>query len=135
MRAPGRRRPQRRRIAQSIDHDLEAVASTARYIGSTEHKDTPSFAGHPRPRWADASICDRSLADQLSQIQQWLETAIRRGTVSEDWEGGFPRYVWQKEGTTVYEARLVNRTQGSYKGYPLKPSEWPPGIESYDDRD
>lgn len=131
MRAPGRKRPQRRRIAKAIERDLEAAASTARYIGSPEHKDTPSFAGHPRPRWADASICDRSLAEDQARVQQWLVAAIRRGTVSEDWEGDYPRYVWYKDGSTVFEGRLVNRTQGWYKGFPLKPTEWPPGIEAY----
>lgn len=30
----------------------------------------------------------------------------------------------------VFEGRLVNRTQGTYKGYPLAEKEWPDGIES-----
>ena len=33
-------------------------------------------------------------------------------------------------GNTVFEARLVNRESGSYKGYPLDSDEWPKGIES-----
>jgi hypothetical protein len=122
-----------RRIAGPIGQDLNALASEAKYIGSPEHKDTPSFAGHPRPRRGDASICDRSLATDRERVQEWLMTAIRRGTVSEHMESGFPRYVWYKEGDTVYEARLVNRAQGWYKGWPLTPSEWPPGIESFYD--
>lgn len=45
-------------------------------------------------------------------------------------EGGYPRYVWFKEDEeTVYEARLVNRGKGTYKGYPLETDEWPSGIE------
>lgn len=134
MRAPRRRRPQRRRIAGATESDLHAAASRARYIGSPEHKDTPSFAGHPRPR-ADASICDRALADQQDRVQQWLVSAIRGGTVSEHWEGDFPRYVWHKVGPTVFEGRLVNREQGWYKGFPLQPSEWPPGIEGNHEHD
>lgn len=120
----------RRRIARPISRDLEAVASAASYIGSPEHKDTPSFAGQPRPR-GDASICDRSLRRDRERVQGWLAAAIRRGAVSEHWEGEFPRYVWFKEGETVYEGRLVNPTQGLYKGYPLMLAEWPPEIESY----
>lgn len=120
----------RRRIAQPTGRDLEAVASAATYIGSPEHKDTPSFAGQPQPR-ADASICDRSLASDRERVQQWLVDGIRLGTVSGYWEGDFPRYVWYKDGETVYEGRLVNRTQGEYKGFPLEPAEWPPGIESF----
>lgn len=132
MRAPRRRRPLRRRIATPIGRDLETAASAARYIGSPEHKDTPSFAGQPQPR-ADASICDRTLASDRERAQQWLAAAIRRGTVSADWEGEFPRYVWYKEGETVYEGRLVNRAQGWYKGFPLTAAEWPPGIDSFYD--
>jgi len=120
----------RRRIAKPTGRDLEAAASAATYIGSPEHKDTPSFAGQPQPR-ADASICDRTLAGDRDRVQQWLAEGIRRGAVSGDWEGGFPRYVWYKEGETVYEGRLVNRTQGWYKGFPLGLAEWPPGIESF----
>ena len=45
-------------------------------------------------------------------------------------EGGFPRYVWYKDGGTIFEGRLVNRGSGSYKGYPLGEDEWPDGIEA-----
>ena len=119
-----------RRIGVPVGRDLDAVASAATYIGSPEHKDTPSFAGHPQPR-KTASICDRNLARDRDRPQQWLELGIRRGTVSDRWEGSFPRFVWCKVGDTVYEARLVNRVQGSYKGWPLSQEEWPPGIEDF----
>jgi len=33
-----------------------------------------------------------------------------------------------KEGT-VYEARLLNRELGEYKGYPLNRSAWPEGLD------
>ena len=59
----------------------------------------------------------------------WLRTAIKRGATGAPWEGGFPRYVWYKHGATVFEGRLVNRGNGSYKGYPLAAGEWPHGIE------
>jgi len=45
-------------------------------------------------------------------------------------EGGFPRYAWHKEGTIVYETRLVNQGLGQYKGYPLNGTEWPRGLDS-----
>ena len=93
----------------------------------------PSFAGNPpRPR-PDASICDRSLAQERELITDWLRKAIRSGTYGEYRENGFPRYLWYKEGETVYEGRLVNAGQGMYKGYPLKPHEWPRDIERYYD--
>ena len=55
--------------------------------------------------------------------------ASRRGAIGAPWEGEFPRYVWYKHDDTVFEARLLNRETGSYKGYPLDENEWPNGIE------
>jgi hypothetical protein len=57
-----------------------------------------------------------------------LRDAITRNQVSDLTEGGFPRYVWHREGDTMYEARLVNSSLGQYKGYPLHPDEWPNGF-------
>jgi hypothetical protein len=129
MRAPKRRRPLIRAIAPAPQgKDLNATARRATYIGSPEHKDTPSFAGQPRPR-ADAALCDRSLAQQQTKVLKWLRAAIRHGSVSALWEGDFPRYVWHREGTVVFEARLVNQGNGQYKGYPLNPEEWPQGLK------
>ena len=110
--------------------DLPRLAERAHYVGSPEHKDTPSFAGQPKPR-ADATICDRSFIDKLPQLNSWLHSALTRGAVGAPWEGDFPRYVWFKEGNVVYEARLVNSGTGEYKGYALEPNEWPKGIESF----
>lgn len=130
VRAPKRKRPLLRRIGVPDGIDLRAVATRADYVGSPEHKDVPSFAGAPSPR-VDASLCDRGLLTKLALVKEWLRQGIRRGAVSEHWEGEFPRYVWYKDGGTVYEARLVNRELGSYKGYALEEAEWPPLIETY----
>jgi hypothetical protein len=128
MRAPRRHRPLPRSIGPvPIQVDLGAVAARVQYEGSPEHKDARSFAGQPRPR-ADASICDRSLADRQSWITGWLRTGILNGHVSEYWEGDFPRYVWYRDEAVVYEGRLMNREAGTYKGYPLEIDEWPAGI-------
>lgn len=128
MRSPGRRRPLNRSFSVPEGVNLEALADAVRYVGSPEHKDMPSFAGQPRPR-SDASICPRELTGDRHRIENWLKEAMRKGAVGGIWEGGFPRYVWYKDGGDVYEARLVNRGNGDYKGYPLGPEEWPGGIE------
>ena len=112
------------------EFDRGLLAARVSYIGSPEHKETPSFAGQPRPR-ADASKCDPSLANRRTLVTRWLRTGIRRGTISADWEGSFPKSVWYTAHETVYEARLVNRESGQYKGYPLNRAEWPPGIEQF----
>lgn len=108
--------------------DLASLARLARYVGSPEHKDTPSFAGHPRPR-ADATICDRSFIDRQKEIATWLRAALKRGAVGAPWEGAFPRYVWYRHGDTVYEGRLVNQEKGEYKGYALGADELPRGLD------
>lgn len=127
MRATKRRRPLRRTLVESLPN-AEDLAVRVRYVGSSEHKNTPSFAGQPRPR-ADASLCDPDLANSQHRLTRWLRNAIRRGAVGDFWEGDFPRYVWYKADNQVYEARLTNRGLGEYKGYPLERHEWPPGID------
>lgn len=131
MRAPRRRRPRRRELYVDPNTNLESLADMVKYEGSPEHKDIVSFAGQPRPR-GDASLCPREIGD-VSVVTDWLRSAIRRGATGAPWEGAFPRYAWHKEGDTVFEARLVNRGSGSYKGYPLNCDEWPPGIEEISD--
>jgi hypothetical protein len=129
MRAPKRKRPLLRKIGPPPEEvDRAQVAEKARYVGSPEHKDAPSFAGDPRPR-ADASICPRHLTKDV--VQGWLKQAILRGATSTFWEGDFPRYVWFKDGDVVYEGRLVNSGSGEYKGWPLAVGEWPGNLESF----
>lgn len=123
MRAPRRHRPLRRSpgpVPSGID--LDDVVARVTYVGSGEHKTYPSFAGPPHPR-ADASKCDPSFADQ-NELTRWLQLAIREGRTSGHWEGDFPRYVWHQVEQVPYEARLVNRGLGQYKGYPMTPKEW-----------
>jgi len=130
MRSPGRRRPQRRKMVESLPErdELAALAESVSYVGSPEHKRHPSFAGPARPR-ADASQCDPGFRSRRSEIGMWLREGIRTGMIGEPWDGRFPRYVWYQEGGCLYEARLVNRGTGEYKGYALRADEWPEGAK------
>ena len=123
MRQPERRRKNPKRLCVGLPPagtDLIAVAARVSYKGSVYHKDVPSFAGRvPRPVPA-RSVCPRELAGRLDDVQQWLREAIRRGHVSEFWIGGFPKYVWRREGETVFEGELMDPAAGTYKGYPLE---------------
>lgn len=125
VRSPSRKRPNPRRIAPNLDPNvLAACAERVRYDGSPEHKSYPSFAGAPRLR-SDATRCPQHLKDQTS-LTLWLQDSIRRGLVSDDpADGEFPRYVWVHREDTWFEARLINRDQGTYKGYPLLDDEVP----------
>lgn len=130
MRAPNRRRPLVRQVSRPTSEEglaqLATLALKVRYVGSPEHKTAPSFAGPPKLR-ADASKCDPNLKD-ANEITKWLREGIKAGNICSFFEGEFPRYVWLKRGTIVYEGRLVNREQGQYKGYPLAPHEYPEGL-------
>jgi hypothetical protein len=66
----------------------------------------------PQPlKWYDDNA-DNPAVDQSSR----RGSAVR---VSCSWEGaGFPRYVWYLEGDVLCEARLTNRENGEYHGYP-----------------
>jgi hypothetical protein len=101
---------------------LEA-ATIATYVGSAEHKDHISSAGAPRLR-ADATPCPPELTD-ASVLSDWLRKAITAGCTGAQWEQGFPRYAWWREGDACYQARLVNAGLGQYKGWPIPKHEWP----------
>jgi hypothetical protein len=131
MRAPKHKRANPKHLAigaPPANVNLAAVAGRIQYIGSVYHKDLPSFAGSvPRHR-PDASICPRRLAWLQVDIQEWLREAVRHGHCSALWEGDFPRYVWHRDGSTTYEARLINSQTGEYKGYPLESDEHVRGL-------
>lgn len=127
MRAPKRRRPLRRvLVSPPPGVSLAEVAARASYVGSSEHKSYPSFAGPPALR-ADATKCDPAFADP-GELTRWLREAITTGRVGAPWEGDFPRYAWHRERDVCYEGRLVNRELGEYKGYQLERNEWPEGL-------
>lgn len=130
MKIPKYSRGKPKRIGEIVPPPdvLAEMARAVRYVGSLEHKSGPSFAGHPAPR-ADATICDPSFADRQDMLTEWLRSAILSGKMSEIADGErFPRYVWWRYANKVYEARLVNREQGHYKGYELLTVEYPEGV-------
>jgi len=123
MRSPNRRRPQIRAQADATGKDLAAIAARVSYVGSAEHKRYPSAAGPPALR-SDATPCPPNLAPQ-NELTNWLRRAVSKGAIGEPWEHDFPRYAWVTNENGIFEARLINREQGTYKGYPLQKSERP----------
>jgi len=123
MRAVKRKRPLARHIAPPpCGRSVQEAAIRAVYVGSAEHKRYPSFAGPPAPR-SDASQCPPAFKNEQRRLTRWLRQAIAAGQTGAPWEGDFPRYVWFRDGGTVYEGRLSNREQGHYKGYPIEAEE------------
>lgn len=66
--------------------------------------------------------------DRPGRLTSWLREAVRAGQVGDPWLGDFPRYAWYRQGNNTYEAMLVNKDQGQYKGYLLSSDEWPEGL-------
>ena len=131
MRKPSFQRdnPKARRIAAPPHGtDLAGVAESCRYVGSPYHKDRSSFAGTSHRRRPDASMCPRDLADRRELVEGWLRDAVRAGKVGA-WDGGFPRYVWHREGGMVFEARQGSPGSGEYHGYPLTPAQRVRGLQ------
>jgi len=114
--------PQKRRVGPPPEGvSLEDVVARVLYSGSSLHKDIPSFAGpvpDPRP---DRSTCPRALAREQAMVNGWLRDAIQSGWHSGCWLGGFPAFVWIRQGSTVYEAVRGSIIAGiqHYHGYPL----------------
>jgi hypothetical protein len=101
----------------------QEVAQKARYVGSSEHKDYDSPAGPPALR-SDAARCDPRYTD-FAPITAALQEAITRCCTGAQFEGDFPRYVWGWFDGQLYQARLINRAQGSYKAWPIEEAERP----------
>lgn len=127
MRAPHRKKPRKDdQLAPGTQIDLSDMAEEVDYVISTEHKDYLTSAGPGNLR-SDATRCPRGL--DFDKVREWLREAVRTGDVSATLDGDFPRYVWKRVGTQVYEARLSNAGLGQYKGYPIQDHEAPGWLE------
>jgi hypothetical protein len=67
-------------------------------------------------------------------LTDWIKEAIRRGVVSELFQGRFPKCVWylDTERDEVYRAELTQRETGEYHGY--GPITHPPRVHRDDER-
>lgn len=99
-----------------------ALAAKVRYVGSSEHKDFPSFAGPPGLR-SDAARCEPTITRE--EAERVLRQGILQGCVCAEIEGQFPRYVWGRLDGKLYQARLINREQGHYKAWEIEAVEAP----------
>ncbi len=100
------------------------AAAMAVYIGSPEHK-----LPHSR---SDATLCPADLEGGQPLLTDWVKSALKEGHVGGLLEGGFPRYVWYRDGARFFEGRLTNQALGEYKGYPIEPEQAPPEIRAGD---
>jgi len=103
---------------------LTAAAARATYIGSPEHK-----VPHAR---SDATRCPAELGATQENLTAWLRQAIGEGSIGGLTEGGFPCYVWYRDGDRMFEGRLTNHVKGDYKGYPINWDEFPEELQRQD---
>jgi hypothetical protein len=73
-----------------------------------------------------ASRCPRRWTDE--DATRVLRAAISRGKISADWEDGFPKFVWAKEGGVFYEARHTRGPAGYFHAYPIEAIQLPRGM-------
>lgn len=126
MKAPRRRRPQRRvRDRSYAPGTFAELANAATYVGCAEHKTYPSEAGPPRWRGSTASKCDPHLHTDFATLTEWVREAIRSGQIGGP-ELGYPKYIWIERDGVWYEGRQVTPGRGDYKGYAVGADESPP---------
>jgi hypothetical protein len=113
------------RAARRFEAALKAIITRVHYTGSPYHRSAGSRAGTIAKRAGLSSRCPPTWTN--AGATEALRLAISEVRVSCFWEGaGFPRYVWYLDGDVLYEARLTNRENGEYHGYPLEDRwQWP----------
>lgn len=140
MRRP---RPTPKKVAPATERmtsvQLAALASRARYIGSSYHKDVPALGVVPRPRRGalpleaaeeqridnpDCTLCPRKWAGQTNDAATaLLREGVRLGQVSADAAPDFlPSKIWIRDPEDVgivYEAKRLSHPGDGYKAYPL----------------
>jgi hypothetical protein len=120
----------KRRIAKLTaeeSNQLAARAGRVRYGGNPKHKKDPGDFGlippaahnGQDPERGNDALCDVSHVRTREEAQRLLEEAFRSGFVDARRDGVWPKVVWVVADGHVFEARLENRGQGTYHGYPL----------------
>lgn len=114
--------PKRRIKTETRPAELEELVDRVSYGGNPEHKKNPGDFGlsppaQPRP---DKTLCDEAGVFKTEDAKELLKQGIRKGLVSEQMRGGYPRNVWAVTGDGIpLEAQLDNEQQGNYHGYPM----------------
>ena len=106
--------------------ELASLAATVKYGGNPEHKRNPGDFGltPPSAPRSGKSLCDAVQIFSKSTALDLLQQGIRKGLVSDRFEGKWPKNIWSvtPDGTPL-EAQLENPDTGSYHGYPMPQSD------------
>ncbi len=127
MRGMRRKFNQKRKLLESKNTvDLCQLARRVKYTGNPAHKKNPGDFGLDPPAGlrADKTLCDDVGIHSMKVARRLLQEGVRRGLISENMRGGFPQTIWavSDEGHPL-EAQLENQGLGTYRGYPIPPSD------------
>jgi len=118
----------KRRLAAKGAHScakLANLAAAVKYTGNPEHKrNRGDFTLTPpaQPR-RGKSLCDNASVFSRCDALKYLQEGIRKGLVSEQFIGDWPKVIWAvTEDGVPLEAQRDG--EGSYHGYPM-PQEDP----------
>lgn len=137
-----RPKPRAKKVRPALERlgpqTLQQLAGRAEYVGSSHHKDIPTFGLTPAPRRGamsvgdanarsidnpDCTLCPRKWVARRQDATDLLREAIRLGHVSEDADiDNLPTRAWARdpeERDLVYEARRLSWPEHGYKAYPL----------------
>ena len=108
--------------------ELEQLANRAKYKGSPYHKQNPGNdfgvtpQGYKGRRRSPPTCCEWAGVTKSADAENLLKQGIKKGMISEDRSGDFPKRIWSVvndgENDIALEARLENKEQGIYHGYP-----------------
>jgi hypothetical protein len=114
----------KRKIASKeslVSVNCAGLARRAAYGGNPEHKRSPGDFDlmppvNPRP---GKTLCDATSPVAKVDAKRLLRSGLRKGMISEQWRGGWPKNVWAVDREEAFEAQLENSDQGMYHGYPM----------------
>lgn len=101
---------------------LAVLAERVRYGGNPEHKRNPGDFGlmPPADPRLGKSLCDVVEIFNREKAEGLLREGLRRGLVSDRFEGDWPKNVWSVTPDGIpLEAQLENQERGVYHGYPM----------------
>lgn len=129
-----RPRPQPSRPVLTAE-ERRTLAARATYVGSPEHKDRRWWGGLPQARWRSGepprrpkkqltTVCPLVTAEDRSTATRLLRASISAGQYAfVEGDEEFPKKVWYREMGQGWLGYCINRSAGTYKGWPVDEDE------------
>lgn len=115
----------KRKIAYDRELGEQILQKHPKYIGNPLHKKNPGDFGLTPPSCPSPkkNLCDLVGIFNRRRAQNLLEEGLKRGFLSENSDGGWPRNIWAlSAGAIPLEARL-DQAAGTYHGFPMSKND------------